>query len=107
MNYEVYADDDGEHRWRLKTSGGQVVAFSREAAFETASDAHAAAQEFKSLCKTLDPQAFVDVGDEFRWRLKSSTGETEAVSAENFKSREEAQRAAEDVRHNGGRANGP
>jgi uncharacterized protein YegP (UPF0339 family) len=101
MNYEVYQDDTGEYRWRLKLDNGEVVAFSREEAFDSTAEAHAGVQEFKSLCSALEPQSFIDAGDEYRWRLKSSAGQTEAVSAQSFESRDHAHSAAEDVRDRG------
>jgi uncharacterized protein YegP (UPF0339 family) len=48
-----------------------------------------------------------DAGSSFRWRTQASNGQTVASSGGSFDSRSNAERAAENVRVNGGNATGP
>lgn len=49
-------------------------------------------------------EIYADSGSKYRWRLKSSNGQTVASSGESFDSRSNAKRAAENVKANGGSA---
>jgi len=49
-------------------------------------------------------EIYSDVGGNYRWRLKSSNGQTVASSGESFDSKSNARRAAENVKENAGGA---
>lgn len=49
-------------------------------------------------------QIYADSAGNYRWRLKSSNGQTVASSGESFDSRSNAKRAAENVKSNAGSA---
>ncbi len=49
-------------------------------------------------------EIYADAGGNYRWRLVSSNGQIVASSGEAFASKSNAQRAAENVRDNAGKA---
>jgi len=49
-------------------------------------------------------EIYADAGSNYRWRLKSSNGQTVASSGESFDSHSNAKRAAENVKENAGGA---
>lgn len=49
-------------------------------------------------------EIYADAADNYRWRLKSSNGQTVASSGEAFDSKSNATRAAENVKANAGSA---
>jgi uncharacterized protein YegP (UPF0339 family) len=49
-------------------------------------------------------EIYADTAGNYRWRLKSSNGQTVASSGESFDSRSNAKRAAENVKANAGSA---
>lgn len=105
MRFEVYADSGGNYRWRLIASNGQKVATSGES-FSSESNAKAGATNFKSKAKQWSYEVYADTGGNYRWRVKSSNGQTVASSGESFASQSNAQRAADNVRDNAGSATG-
>ena len=104
--YEVYADSGGNYRWRLKAGNGQTVASSGES-FASHSNATTAAQNFKARARQWNYEVYADSGGNYRWRAKSSNGQTVASSGESFASKSNAQAAADNVRNNAGTATGP
>ncbi|HEX3874232.1 MAG TPA: DUF1508 domain-containing protein [Solirubrobacteraceae bacterium] len=106
MRYDVYEDAGGNYRWRLKSSNGQIVASSGQS-FSSHSNATAACRNFKTKCSQWAFEIYADAGGHYRWRAKSRNGEIVASSGESFASRANAERAAENVKDNGGAAAGP
>jgi uncharacterized protein YegP (UPF0339 family) len=106
MRFETYTDSGGHARWRLIASNGQTVATSGES-FASASGATEAANNFKAKAKSWNYEVYADSAGKYRWRAKSTNGQTVASSGESFASRSNAQRAAENVRDNAGSATGP
>lgn len=49
-------------------------------------------------------EIYADSGNNYRWRLKASNGQTVASSGESFDSQSNAKRAAENVKANAGTA---
>jgi uncharacterized protein YegP (UPF0339 family) len=106
MRFEVYDDDAGKPRWRLKADNGQTVASGGES-FSDTSATKTAAENFKSKAKSWDYEVYSDSGGKPRWRAKSANGQTVATSGEAFESESNARRAADNVRDNAGIATGP
>ncbi|MEF8813117.1 MAG: DUF1508 domain-containing protein [Halovenus sp.] len=81
-SFEVYEDDTGEYRWRFE-SGSEVVGHSGDAY-----DSESEAKEAVELLREEAPDAGVsddeepyfelyeDEGDEWRWRMVASNGQT-------------------------------
>src|SRR4051794_19252460 len=105
MRCEVYSDSGGHYRWRLRSSNGQTVASSGES-FASQSNATNAARNFKSQAKRWKYEVYSDSGGKYRWRAKSTNGQTVASSGESFTSQPNARRAADNVRDNAGSATG-
>ena len=106
MHYEVYSDTSGSYRWRLKASNGQTIASSGEA-FASQSNATAACQNFKAKCSLWTYEVYADAANKYRWTAEAGNGQTVASPGEPFASRDNAQRAADNVRLDGGNATGP
>ena len=106
MRYETYADSGGNYRWRLIASNGQKIATSGES-FYSESNAKLGATNFKSQCKKWNYEVYADSAGKYRWRAKSSNGQTVASSGESFSSQSNAQTSANNVRENGDSASGP
>jgi uncharacterized protein YegP (UPF0339 family) len=87
-------------------SNGQVVAVSGES-FDSAYNAKRPCEHSKANCSLWDYDVYADTGGHWRWRAKASNGATVASSEESFYDRSNAQRAADNVRLNGGNATGP
>ncbi len=50
--FEIYTDDGGEHRWRLKAGNGEIVAASES--YTTRSSARRAVDNVKDLAPSAD-----------------------------------------------------
>lgn len=106
MRFEVYKDTASNYRWRLIADNGRKVATSGES-FYSQSNASTAASNFKAKAKQWNYEVYLDSSSNYRWRAKSSNGQTVASSGESFDNRSNAQRAADNVRDNAGSATGP
>lgn len=102
MRFEIYGKAD-KSRWRLKASNGQTVASSGEA-FASHANAARAAQSFKKGAAKATFEVYADRSAKFRWRAKSSNGQTVASSGEAFASKASAKRAAGNVQAKVGQA---
>jgi uncharacterized protein YegP (UPF0339 family) len=106
VRFEVYDDAGGGARWRLIASNGQKVATAGES-FASTSNAKRAANAFKDNASTSTFEVYEDTGGSYRWRARSSNGQTVASSGEAFSSEQSAERAADNVRTGAGKAEGP
>jgi uncharacterized protein YegP (UPF0339 family) len=52
-------------------------------------------------------EVYADSAGKYRWRLKAGNGEIVASAGEAFASKQNAERAAENVKENAGKATGP
>lgn len=105
MKIEVYGQA-AKARWRMKASNGQTVASSGEA-FSSHGNAERAAKSFVKGAANAKFEVYADRGGKYRWRAKSSNGQTVASSGESFASKASAQRAARNVQAKAGAASGP
>ena len=105
LKIEVYGKA-AKARWRMKASNGQTVASSGEA-FSSHGNAERAAKSFVKGAANAELQVYADRGGKYRWRAKSSNGQTVASSGESFASKASAQRAARNVQAKAGAASGP
>ena len=105
MKIEVYGQA-AKARWRMKASNGQTVASSGEA-FSSHGNAERAAKSFVKGAANAKFEVYADRGGKYRWRAKSSNGQTVASSGESFASKASAQRASKNVQAKAGHASGP
>ncbi len=109
--FELFEDDAGEWRWRLRHDNGEIIADSGEG-YASKSNAkralarirdHVAAADYLRV----DPAAFElfrDKAGEWRWRLIHENGNVLADSGEGYSSRSKARQGAESVRSNAANA---
>ena len=105
LKIEVYGQA-AKARWRIKASNGQTVA-SSGAAFSSHGSAERAAKAFKQNAARATFEVYADKGGNYRWRAKSSNGQTVASSGEAFANRSNAKRASRHVKAKAGAASGP
>ena len=103
MQFEIYEDAGGGARWRLVAGNGQTVASSGEA-FASKSNAKRAAESFGANAAKSTFEVYEDKGGSHRWRATSSNGQIVASGGEAFASKSSAQRAADNVQQNAGKA---
>ena len=106
MKFEVYAGSSGEYSWRLLADNGQNVASSGEA-FASKSNADRAANGFKAGAAGATYEVYETSSGNWRWRAKAANGEQIAGSGENFVTKQNAERSAENVQANAGKADAP
>lgn len=105
--YELYEDNSGEWRWRLRHDNGNIIADSGEG-YSSRSNLNRALKSVRSGIATgsyleIDPVAYEiyrDRSNEWRWRLIHQNGNILADSGEGYSRRRDARRAVESVRSN-------
>jgi uncharacterized protein YegP (UPF0339 family) len=96
---EVYADNAGEHRWRMKAPNGKIVADSGEGYERRAAAIKAASK----LCELAKPNRrtkflqFVDADGHHRWHLVAPNGRRIADCGEPYATPATARRAVERI----------
>ena len=105
--FELFEDQGGEWRWRLRHDNGEIIGDSGEG-YASKSNAkralgrvreHVAAADYLRV----DPAAFElfrDKAGQWRWRLIHENGNVLADSGEGYSSRSKARQGAESVRSN-------
>ncbi len=105
--FELFEDDAGEWRWRLRHDNGEIIGDSGEG-YSSKSNLkralgrvreHVAAADYLRV----DPTAFElfrDKAGKWRWRLIHENGNILADSGEGYSSRSKARQGAESVRSN-------
>ena len=104
--FEVFAGSSGQYNWRLFADNGQNVASSGEP-FASKSNADRAADGFKAGAASANYEVYESSASNWRWRAKAGNGETIAGNGDNFASKQNAERAADNVKANAGKADGP
>jgi len=107
--FEVYEDEAGEYRWRLRHENGNVVGDGGEgyASKHNATRAVRRVREYAPEADYLwfDPTGFEvyrDAAGEWRWRLVHRNGNVLADGGEGYTRRNDATRAVDRVRDRGG-----
>ena len=109
--FELFEDDAGEWRWRLRHDNGEIIADSGEG-YASKSNAKRALSRIREHVAAadylrVDPTAFElfrDNAGEWRWRLIHENGNVLADSGEGYSSRSKARQGAESVRSNAANA---
>ncbi|MFB6143501.1 MAG: HVO_2922 family protein [Halorientalis sp.] len=105
--FEVYEDEAGEHRWRLRAGNREVVATSGEG-YGTASGARDAVERVQQFAPDADAldvglaafEVYEDGNEEWRWRLRHRNGNVLADGGEGYASRRGLHEAIESVKRN-------
>lgn len=111
MEFHVYEDAAGEHRWRLLASNDRIVADSGEgyATSDGADDAVDRVREYAPDADVLDVgwgafEVYEAADGEFRWRLRHRNGNILADSGEGYADRSGAYDGVESVKRNAANA---
>jgi uncharacterized protein YegP (UPF0339 family) len=99
LKFELYEDTAKEHRWRLKSANGKILATAGQG-YKAKEDAKGAVDK---LIKDVDKYAFEvyqDKAQQFRWRLKASNGQVVASSSEGYEARPSAEAAIDIIKKN-------
>ena len=102
--FELFVDEAGEDRWRLRHDNGEIVAAAARG-FSSTSGARGGIESVRTYVGPadyleFDPAAFEvyeDAAGEYRWRLVHRNGRIMADSGEGYTSRSNARRAVEAV----------
>ena len=102
LTFETYEDAGGEHRWRLKSPNGQIVADSGEGYTRQSSvdDAVERVRNYAPAADVLDIgraafEVYEDEGGEFRWRLRHRNGQIVATGSEGYAEKSKAEDAVD------------
>jgi len=103
--FELYEDNAGEHRWRLRHDNGNILADSGQG-YASAGGARSMMDNVRGYVGPadylrFDPTGFEvyrDEADEYRWRLVHRNGNILADSGEGYSRRHDARRAVDRIR---------
>jgi len=105
--FELYADEGGDYRWRLRHRNGNIIADSGEgyASKSGATDAIERVRDHVPDADVLEVgnaafEIYADAGEEWRWRLRHRNGNVLADSGEGYASRSNAVEAVTKVKAN-------
>ncbi len=103
--FELYEDQDGEWRWRLRHDNGNIIADGREgyASRDGAETAVEGIREYVGPAEYLQPdptaiEVYNDRADEWRWRLRHRNGNILASSGKGYADRGGARQAIDHLR---------
>jgi uncharacterized protein YegP (UPF0339 family) len=107
LEFEVYEDAAGEHRWRLRGGNDQILADSGEG-YDTRNEAETAVErvrEYAPDAAVLDIgratfEIFEDKGGDQRWRLRHQNGNILMDSGQGYADRSGARAGIESVKRN-------
>lgn len=105
--FELYEDEAGKYRWRLRHANGNIIADSGQgyASKSNATDAIERIREYGPEADVLDVgnaafEIYEDAAAEWRWRLRHRNGNIIADSGEGYASRSNAVEAVTSVKGN-------
>jgi uncharacterized protein YegP (UPF0339 family) len=98
LKFETYQDKKKEHRWRLKSSNGQIIATSGQG-YKDKRDCTSAIERIKKDAATkLTFEPYEDASNEHRWRLKATNGQVIATSGQGYKDKRDCQHAIDTIK---------
>ena len=105
--FEVYEDNAGEYRWRLRHRNGNIIADSGEgyASESGAEDAVVRVRSYAPVAHVLDIgsaafEIYRDAAEEWRWRLRHRNGNILADSGQGYAARSGVEAAINGVKRN-------
>ena len=107
LGFELYEDDAGEHRWRVTSDNGHVIADSGEG-YDTRNGAETAVERVREHAAEADVleigqaafEIYEDNAGEHRWRLRHRNGNILLDSGEGYTTRSAARDGIESVKRN-------
>ena len=98
LKFETYLDKKKEHRWRLKSSNGQIIATSGQG-YKDKRDCKNAIERIKKDAATkLTFETYEDAKQEHRWRLKATNGQMIASSGQGYKDKRDCEHAIDVIK---------
>ena len=98
LTFEIYKDRGGEHRWRLKSSNGQIIASSGQG-YKDKRDCKNAIERIKTDAATkLKFETYEDNRGQHRWRLLASNGQNIASSGQGYKDKRDCEHAIDVIK---------
>lgn len=98
LKFETYQDARKEHRWRLKSSNGQIIATSGQG-YKDKRDCKAAIDRIKQDAATkLTFETYEDAKQQHRWRLKASNGQVIGTSGQGYKDKRDCENAIASIK---------
>ena len=98
LAFEIYKDRGDEHRWRLKSSNGQIIASSGQG-YKDQRDCKNAIERIKKDAATrLKFETYEDNRGEHRWRLLASNGQNIASSGQGYKEKRDCEHAIDVIK---------
>lgn len=96
LKFELYKDKADEFRWRLKAANGAVLATPGQG-YKAKADAKNSIEVVKKAATDakITFEVYEDGKKEHRWRLKAANGQIVANSSEGYKSKADAEKAAQ------------
>jgi len=103
--FEVYEDNRGEYRWRLRHANGEIIADSGEG-YSSEDEAENAVERLGTYAPDADLldvgtgafEIYEDKGEEWRWRLRARNGNIMADSGQGYGVRSDATEAVTRVK---------
>ncbi|QLH83064.1 DUF1508 domain-containing protein [Halosimplex pelagicum] len=107
LEFEVYEDNAGEHRWRLLSDNGEILADSGEG-YSSRDEAEQAVDRVREYAPEADAldigraafEIYEDAGGEHRWRLRHRNGNILMDSGQGYSDRSGARDGIESVKRN-------
>lgn len=104
LKFEVYQDAQKEYRWRLKDGDGNILG--------TAGQGYKSKESCMNGVKLIKSEAggkltfevYEDNSKAFRWRAKSSNGQTVASSSSGYKDKKECEAAVDMIKKGAAKA---
>jgi uncharacterized protein YegP (UPF0339 family) len=98
LTFEIYKDRSNEHRWRLKSSNGQVIAASGQG-YKDKRDCKNAIERIKKDAATkLKFETYEDNRGQSRWRLLATNGQNIASSGQGYKDKRDCEHAIDVIK---------
>ena len=98
LSFEIYKDRNDEHRWRLKSSNGQIIASSGQG-YKDKRDCKNAIERIKKDAATkLKFETYEDNRGQHRWRLLASNGQNIASSGQGYKDKRDCEHAIDVIK---------
>ncbi len=94
---EIYADEEGQWRWRLVHRNGNILADSNEG-FSGRSGARRSIDRIREEIDEMEIDVYEDEAGEFRWRLLGGNDGIQAGSGRGYSTQAGAAEAVENVR---------
>jgi uncharacterized protein YegP (UPF0339 family) len=98
LTFETFKDQKEGHRWRLKSSNGQVIATSGQGYKDIRDCKNGIDRIKKDAATKLKFETYEDKAKEYRWRLKATNGQIIATSGQGYKEKRSCEHAIDVIK---------